>query len=245
MDLDSFAASLQASNGYNQTKFVSEQLTARFATGNPKHNVSIVRPGLIIGTEVEGIPNTDDFLWRLVQVCVSIGGYPAEKQDYWLSVTSVEEVATSIIDSTLSPGQQTSKVWDIDTGLVVGEFWAIVGEELGGRLKPMNGKEWIIAVKSFLENAGENHAFQPLMAMFQEPTFSLGSPASVSAKSDPSTFPALRKNLRTLLSTGYLWVEEQSKDSRFPRGLVPESGTLFSRSSMMKAGHGLLTKVVG
>ncbi|KAL3460296.1 male sterility protein-domain-containing protein [Aspergillus heterothallicus] len=61
-DLASFRKVVEKSNGYSQSK----------------SNISIVRPGLIIGTEEEGIPNIDDFQWRLVQLSLRMGAYPID-----------------------------------------------------------------------------------------------------------------------------------------------------------------------
>ena len=85
-DLTSFASALKTANGYSQTKFVAEEIVAMFGRRQSTQKVSIVRPGWIIGTEEEGIPNTDDFLSKFVQVCTAIGRYPSEQTDLWLAV---------------------------------------------------------------------------------------------------------------------------------------------------------------
>ena len=243
MNLDLYMANLRYANGYSQTKFIAEQLTVRFASRQPMHNISIVRPGMIIGTKTEGVPNVDDFLWKVVQACVSIGGYPADDQDYWLPVTDVEEVATSIILSTFNQAGHSDIVREIDTGLVVGEFWKVVQEELGYALKPMANSDWIFAIRSHLENVGDNHVFQPLMAMMQTPNFILGNPNLRSAESDIGVFSALRRNLKVLLSTGYLLAYQAKKDASMDQGHSRKLGTVFTRSSIHKAKMGFVTKV--
>jgi amino acid adenylation domain-containing protein/thioester reductase-like protein len=230
MDMKSFAKDLQNASGYSQSKFVAEQITAKFASSQSEHNISIVRPGFIIGTEREGVPNTDDFLWRLVQACVSIGSYPADNQDFWISIADVEEVASSVITSNnLALEQNTSKIRHVDTGLVVRDFWNIANEELNQSLRPVTGEEWVQLIKTLLANAGDTHPFQPFMAMLQDSTFSLGLPAPPQAKSKSRVFKAFRRNIRTLLGTSYLWTEQNNSPKP---GTIPERNATFSRSGV-------------
>ncbi|KAM3065451.1 hypothetical protein ACMFMG_011430 [Clarireedia jacksonii] len=243
MDWALFTAQLQHTTGYNQTKFVSEELTRRFASSQSVHNISIVRPGLIIGTEKEGVPNTDDFLWKLVQACLVLGGYPAENQNFWLSVADVNEVATSVIFSNLRPEASTPKTWYIDTGVVVGDFWAVVNEELNQSLKPLSGVDWVRSIHNIVSNADENHTFHPLIAMFEGESFSLGSPMSTEATSDTRIYPALRKNLRTLISTGYLFTHEQCKDEKTASSPIIERKAMFGRSGIVTVRPGQIMKV--
>lgn len=233
-------------NGYSQTKFVSEQLVRKVAQ-NDKSRVeySIVKPGLIIGTEEEGIPNTDDFLWRLVQSCITIGGYPIADDDFWLAVADTSEVAASIIvsSSRAETGTPQLRVVDIEAGVTVDDFWALVTEELGSEIvvMPMKGEDWVLAIRGLLEYAEDDHPYRPLEAMLQKSSYSLGSPNVAKAQSQNHVCRAIRKNIRMLLDTGFFAASKASGDQKGKSNLgqsVPSGWqtTTFSRSGVHKKG---------
>lgn len=62
-------AQVTRSNGYAQSKLVSELLIKKFASTPPnrRHHISVVKPSYIIGTVSEGLANPTDYLWRLVR----------------------------------------------------------------------------------------------------------------------------------------------------------------------------------
>ena len=229
-------------NGYSQTKFVSEQLVSKVAQNNiSRVEYSVVKPGLIIGTEDEGISNTDDFLWRLVQACVTVGGYPIADGDFWLAVADVNEVAACIIALSWRADTRTQQLAmvDIEAGLTVDDFWAIVTSELGSMIavKPMKGENWVLAVRGLLEYAKEDHPYRPLEAMLQESSYSLGSPNVANAESHANVCRAVRKNMRTLLDAGFFAVSnalgEHEEKSNFRQPLPSVwRATTFSRSGV-------------
>lgn len=236
-------------NGYSQTKFVSEQLVSKVAqTDKSRIEYSVVKPGLIIGTGDEGIPNTDDFLWRLVSACITVGGYPVADGDFWLAVADVNEVAASIIVSSPRAETRTQRFRTviIEAGVTVDDFWATVRAELGSitAIQPMKGEDWVLAIRGLVEHAKDDHPDRPLAAMLQESSFSLGSPNVAKAQSHPNVLRAIRKNIQTLLDTGFFAVSnasgQQEKQSD-PGQSLPSvwQTTTFSRSGVhrkMKVG---------
>jgi thioester reductase-like protein len=193
---------LQRSNGYSQTKFVAEELVSMFASRQSKNHVSIVRPGLIIGTEKEGIPNIDDFQWKLVQVCLQMGSYPMEEGNLWLSVADVEEVATTILNSAFETAQQnaaTPSVVDVETGSTVSQFWDMVQETTGTKLKPMKPEPWKEAAENFLES---DDLFRPLLAIVKDSQQGFGLHKPEGAESlRPEV---IKRNVQTLVDIGFL-----------------------------------------
>ena len=231
-------------NGYSQTKFVSEQLVSKVAqTEKSRVAYSVVKPGLIVGTEDEGIPNTDDFLWRLVQACITIGGYPVADGDFWLAVADVNEVAASIIVSSSRAETRTQRfrMVVIEAGVTVDDFWAIVTAELGSiiAVKPMKGEDWVLAIRALLEYAKDDHPYRPLEAMLQESSYSLGSPNVAKAQSHTNVCRAIRKNIQSLLDAGFFAVSNASgeqEDKSHLGQFLPSvwQTTTFSRSGIYR-----------
>lgn len=112
-DEQKIAAMLAASNGYSQTKFISELLIKNYIRrlSPDNHHVSIVKPGIIIGTAREGVSNTDDFIWRVVSSAIKIKGFNAEEGDSWISMAGLDQVAAIVIDRALYHRVTTSCVY--------------------------------------------------------------------------------------------------------------------------------------
>ncbi|KAL8872842.1 MAG: hypothetical protein Q9198_007137 [Flavoplaca austrocitrina] len=152
---------------FTQTKYVSEELVAKYARegdGRKEHHVFlIVRPGLIVANGG------------------ARRGYPKPETGMWLAVADVREFAAASVHGTSSfissgSGEQLKlHVTDIEAGVLVGDFWAIVTEELGAGSKAVAGEEWVGRIKDMLEQLEEEHPYRPLMATLEEGSFSLGS----------------------------------------------------------------------
>ncbi|PTB37271.1 hypothetical protein M441DRAFT_61261 [Trichoderma asperellum CBS 433.97] len=101
-----YQQTLNGSEGYSQTKYVSEQLTLAAGrlcnemvhTNNEElsRTFMVIKPGYIIGDEVSGLSNTDDFIWKLVAGAVRMGSFPSDPPDYWLDIAEVTYVARHI-----------------------------------------------------------------------------------------------------------------------------------------------------
>lgn len=235
-------------NGYSQTKFVSEQLVSKVAqTDKSRVEYSVVKPGLIIGTEDEGIANTDDFLWRLVQACVTVGGYPAADGDFWLAVADVSAVAASIIVSSSRTETRTQRfrIVSIEAGVTVDDFWAIVTAELGSTIavKPMKGEDWVLAIRGLLEDAEDDHPYRPLEAMLQESSYGLGSPNVANYQSHTNVRRAIRKNIRTLLDAGFFAVSNVSCEQEDKSNLGQSLPSVWQTTTFRRSGVHRKTKV--
>ena len=240
-ELKSLAVGMRSANGYSQTKFVSEEIVARFARTQERSNVKIVRPGLIIGTEDDGIPNTDDFLWRLVQACATIHGYPTATTGSWLALADIQEIAAACFPP--APALQVDQkleIVDIEAGITVQDFWSVVTETLDSPLQPMKGEDWVDAVKELLAHEGDEHPYRPLMAMLQESSFSLGTSQDSSVempKSHERVRRAVRKNLSTLVEAGFFSTggpNREGKEVLDQEKLMPKPVATFGRSGISK-----------
>ncbi|KAL4940550.1 hypothetical protein BDV06DRAFT_223993 [Aspergillus oleicola] len=230
-DLESFIKSLEQANGYSQSKFVAEELVSRFAGQQSTHRVSIVRPGWVIGTEQDAVPNTDDFLWKLVQACVQIGAYPAESGDLWLAVADAEEVSTRILATTFAASGDSPAEDNVDTGITVSRFWELVKEQPGKGMTPMTAEAWKQAAQDFVSHQTlQQSAFLPVLAMLQDPQMSFGVQRPAKASSIGKVDGAMRSNIRTLVEAGFF---SSSPDSS------AASSKVFSRSRVNEARSGM------
>ncbi|KAL9618852.1 MAG: hypothetical protein Q9204_008353, partial [Flavoplaca sp. TL-2023a] len=255
----SLAADIAKANGYSQTKYVSEELVAKYACegdGKKKghHAFHIVRPGLIVGTEEPRRAQYRRFLWRLVQACYAVGGYPKEETGMGLAVADLREVAatsvlgTSTFISSGSGEQLNLEVTDIEAGVLVEDFWAIFTEELGAGIKTVDGEEWVGRIKDILEQLEEEHPYRPLTAMLEEGSFGFGSHGLIAkrnkvdgmeeetieeATSYERVCKAIRKNLKLLESAGFFGAVSKHTSLDVIRR-VSEQGATLTRSVLGK-----------
>lgn len=112
---EEYLQTLNESEAYSQTKYVSEQLT--LAAGrlynevihpssthedgrdpaNGSQTFMVIKPGYIIGDQVAGLSNTDDYIWRLVAGAVRMGSFPSDPPDYWLDIAEITYVAKYVV----------------------------------------------------------------------------------------------------------------------------------------------------
>jgi thioester reductase-like protein len=154
--------------GYSQTKFVAEAVVKRAALCSSwvhARRISVVSPGCVIGTPMEGVANADDYIWRLVAASISIGMYNADEADTWVPLTDAATMARVIIRNALSPSSQPIVTQAAD-GMPWSRFWAIL-EGMGYRLKSATGKEWTAAVRQAINSAKEEHPLWPLQHMLE------------------------------------------------------------------------------
>ncbi|KAL5343849.1 hypothetical protein BJX70DRAFT_405102 [Aspergillus crustosus] len=243
-DLEDFIqTTLQQANGYSQSKFVAEELVSRFAghqyQSGLHHRVSIVRPGWIIGTEKDAVPNTDDFLWKLVQACIQIGAYPAEGGDLWLAVADAEEVSTRVLGTTFAAANSSNDsaaIENIETGTTVSRFWELVKLQTKSRLTPLSAENWKEAAQEFVSrqqsiSTSKQSAFLPMLAMLQDPQMSFGVPQSAAVKGHGRVDGAMKSNIKTLVEAGFF------SETAGASELV--SGKVFSRSRVNEGRRGV------
>ncbi|KAL4880715.1 hypothetical protein BJY04DRAFT_218872 [Aspergillus karnatakaensis] len=251
VDVEEFMSTLQNANGYSQSKFVAEEVVRRFAAYQARiqpssssssssssgsdfevhHRISIVRPGWVIGTETDAVPNTDDFLWKLVQACIQIGAYPAEGGEMWLAVADAGEVSDRILGTTFaaaSPGSEAAAIENVDSGTTVARFWELVQVTTRAEMTPMTAEEWKAAAQEFVARQGSSSkqsTFLPVLAMLQDPQMSFGVKAPADGVPSERVDAAMRSNVRTLVEAGFFSKTggNLSSDRVFSRSRVNEA----------------------
>ncbi|KAJ8058399.1 hypothetical protein OCU04_012589 [Sclerotinia nivalis] len=209
MDDNTTAMKLNGLDGYSQTKFVSELLVRNFAqraTASAQGNhVSIVKPGLIIGTTREGVANTTDFLWRYVAGAVNIGAYPIPDKNDWLTVAHADLVANSTINALVHTPNNTNYTLDITGGVDMQRFWNIVNKYMGLPLRPITSYEWAQLIQKDLEMRTEAHPLWPVAHLITREG-NLGKsrrPRELDVMVEKEVEEAIAKNVEFLKEIGY------------------------------------------
>ena len=207
------AEEVARSNGYAQTKFLSELLVKEFSRSS-SHNlqrVSIVKPGYIIGTVRDGIVSRNDFIWRLTASSLGINGYNSANADAWLYLADVDRVAGTIVGCCDNKGSSVQRkephVVKILDGMKEEEFWRILKDEFGHGICPMDEETWLCEMRKDIESKGEKHVLWPLIPTIEKERGKLGSPRSmkVALSCDQTRLKAaVRRNIEYLSSVEFL-----------------------------------------
>ena len=216
------------SNGYAQTKFLSEMLVKEFSRSSLQNTnrVSVVKPGYIIGSVQNGIASVDDFIWRLTASCIDIKGYNDADAGSWLFISDVGRVAAAIVSC--CDANHNALVVKILDGVTVSEFWNVLREELGYELFPLSQASWMHAIQKDIEAKRETHQLWPLIHTIEKDQGKLGSlqgPPDVVAEDTIRVKAAIKKNVEFLSGIGFL--PKPNGERRLPDG---GDGFAFSRS---------------
>ncbi|KUJ24123.1 acetyl-CoA synthetase-like protein [Mollisia scopiformis] len=184
----------------------SEMLVRGFAKrgGNEDVDVKVVKPGLIVGTEEEGVPNQGDFLWRYVGTVVGMGVYPVPEENGWLVVSSADRVAGFVVQALLSSSGAEGQTQEVRGGILMRDFWETVNENLeeGRRMRGIGAREWLGLVREDVERKGESHLLWPLMEYLSEEG-NLGLDVKPEGVDGESLKGALGKCVRYLKEKGF------------------------------------------
>ncbi|EPS44867.1 hypothetical protein H072_1138 [Dactylellina haptotyla CBS 200.50] len=198
---EEISALLTKSNGYAQSKYLAEILVRQFATTPVAGDrVSVVKPSFLIGTQEEGVANTDDFFWRVVASAMEIGAYPIE-EDNWLTISSTANVSATILNQVM--GENVDTFIQVKNGLPVKEFWEMLVNELGYEMKPIEWTSWLGLMHQRLEVVGKNHVLWPVFQFLGQ----LGiakRPTELEESQKVQIRTALKKNIEYLVGIGYL-----------------------------------------
>ena len=150
--------------GYAQTKLLSEHLVHCFSRSSPLHaaRTCVIKPSYIIGAAATGTPNIDDYIWRLVAACISIGAYNAADAHSVVYVSDAAHVAHCIVAACCHPA--AAPVVPITDHLPVAAFWALLTSSFGYELRPLDQADWLRAVHADIEARREAHPLWPLPA---------------------------------------------------------------------------------
>lgn len=179
-DLSTTASRLAMANGYAQTKFTGELLmhhAHQACTDNDrKAAISIIHPGIVLGSESTGVANTDDFIWRYVAASVQMRAYvpavPTKRE--WMSLTTVSSVASTTVSRAIQhKGLSQVERHSVHTGLFVSRFWEVVIaalDEEGSPLQPVSERVWLKILREDLRKRGKQNPLFSLSELLLEGT---------------------------------------------------------------------------
>lgn len=244
-DDQSLAKALSNSDGYSQTKFMSELAIKEFQRYSVcKHlHVNIIRPGWIIGSTENGHANLGDYLWRVVGSAVTCGFVNSEEDpDSWIYISPVDLVAGLItcrsldIDAsrTAAAGHpdnsQSLQVTSITDGLAATDFWHAVStayqQIFGSPLQPCQGHNWLHRIKGSMMTTGDDHLLWPVYEFLESDNGRLGSSCA-----NPIDLPATLRSLlfRSVIQNVQHLCSARAVDIETGR-LMPAQPSLFRRA---------------
>ncbi|KAL9012860.1 MAG: hypothetical protein Q9180_009067 [Flavoplaca navasiana] len=204
---------ISQSNGYSQSKFLSELLVKEYShmIAPSKQRVCIIKPGYIIDSREDGIAARDDLIWRLTASCAQIQSHSAEDPEAWLFVADVDRVADAVSDCCTTAGQITCEqgveMVKILDGLLVSDFWSIIKEQLGIKMQSSGFDSWMNQLNTSIEAQGEKHPLWPLLLTIEQRQGRLGvvcTPPKMRDNDKRRTREAVPKNVAYLIGVGFL-----------------------------------------
>ncbi|ODA77312.1 hypothetical protein RJ55_06939 [Drechmeria coniospora] len=211
---------LAGTNGYAQTKYVSEAVISEIAsrlsasTKQQQNRFSVVKPGLIIGTAKEGVANLDDFLWRITAAAAAMKIYPEESNNSWLYVSDSSTLSQKITRQLFV--QEGEAFVDLSLGLPTSQFWGLVNSELDISCKPVPWESWIRSAEEQMQKAGERHVLWPVQHFLGGLGYTV---KTCSPAEEGSELPlAIKANVRYLRRLGF--IQQQSQEPTQVKGDV-------------------------
>jgi hypothetical protein len=169
---------------------------------------------MIIGTADEGVPNLDDFIWRIVATASRLQLYPLEPEESWVPVTDAGFIATQTVTQILSNDIASYINAASKFGLSASEFWAQVNSELKHPCEPVRWAVWVERALDDTNQVGESHPLWPVQQLLRgRERDSISIPSPLSPPNRKLLCEAVKANVRYLGRVGYL----ECRDSEYPK----------------------------
>ncbi|KAL4739358.1 hypothetical protein BDV11DRAFT_170155 [Aspergillus similis] len=214
------AQHLSTASAYDQTKFLSrwmieeynDQLDRQNAVSIPR--ALVVQPGFMVGTQSEGVSQTEDFLWRLAFAILRIGAVGEPLERAYLPVAGVDQIAGLTVRTALGwsrrgPEPSEHAVYFRD-GLYLSDLCHILQAKTGITIGRMEYYAWLKALRidatcsSGLDN---DHPFRPVLELFERDPWQLMATTpepSICDVDATGIFAAVERSIEYLIEVGYL-----------------------------------------
>lgn len=198
--------------GYSRSKWMAEKLVA--SAGKRGMPYIIVRPGLICGDELLGIPNVNDALARLVKGCIEIGVAPLSELQ--VNLTPIDYVVRGILGLLLHPNSN-AKVFHLvnDRPTLCNEIMLAL-KDAGYALEFLPYQDWVDKLRKTAAT-GSNFLL-PLLQYFAEDLpaqsqrrifnsqYTQHHLGEMEVAPSPITSRLLRKNIEEMVNFGFITV---------------------------------------
>ncbi|KAI9203603.1 male sterility protein-domain-containing protein [Polychytrium aggregatum] len=195
------------SGGYNQTKWVSEQLVNRARSrGVP---ATITRPSIIAGDSRHGVSNSDDYIWRYVKGCIQLGITPAHASSVCMNLIPVDIVAQTIAKIVSTPESLNLFVFHIydreNRSFGEHDIFEVVAS-LGWKLTFESREQFKSQLRDASYSQDQVNALLPLMYVVMTMTYNLDNANTVAIAPCSLPHPAntVAKCLEYLIRVRYL-----------------------------------------
>ncbi|KAL9117281.1 MAG: hypothetical protein Q9187_006184, partial [Circinaria calcarea] len=224
-----FKAQLTDTNGYGQSKLVAERLViSPLRTSTIFENqLSIIKPGFVIGTSTEGFADVDDFIWRIVAGSISIRGYSEEIEASWIFVSSTNDFSGHVLGCLDQDQGSCQTVHKLLGGLLVRDFWSVITRTCGLGLQPLKHDEWLMRLRADVNEKGDRHPCYPILHMAEQGPEVLGArkPAAlVDTGPDAKLVRAIERNVQYLSDLGFLPGKAQTQRPAKQEGIFQRRG---------------------
>ena len=230
-------------SGYTQSKVIAEGLVhylantqASAATGN---QLTIIKPGHIIGTRETGVANRNDFIWRLIAGCIETGCYNAGELGGWVYVADVSTLALQTVqtlfpatDQATSNSAEKTNARCSNTGIThralqgirFDEIWEILRHDFGYHIEATETTVWKDKLVQHVVDAGDGHVLWPLLDTIQGGeggTISVDAGLGMRLEDGVELVRfAVKKNVEFLVGIGSLPVAPISKENGHAAGTI-------------------------
>ncbi|MBW4602151.1 MAG: amino acid adenylation domain-containing protein [Calothrix sp. FI2-JRJ7] len=158
---DNFDDSHLPSNGYSQTKWVSEKLVK--IAGERGVPICIYRPSRISGHSETGVFNPNDFLYKLIVGCVQLGSAPAT--DIRENIVPVDYVSKAIVYLSKQKESLRKNFHLVNPQILHSSILIEHIRSLGYQLEQVSYDEWREKLLNITKGSSE-HPLYPLVPFF-------------------------------------------------------------------------------
>lgn len=200
--------------GYSRSKWMAEKLIA--SAGKRGMPYMIVRPGLICGDELLGIPNVNDALARLIKGCIEIGCAPISELQ--VNLTPIDYVVRGLLALLLNPNSNAKVFHLVNDKATLCNDVMFTLRDAGYALEFLPYKDWVAKLRKTAAT-GSNFLL-PLLQYFAEDLpaqsqrrifnsqYTQDHLMDMEVAPSPVTSKLLHKNIEEMIGFGFIAAPE-------------------------------------